>query len=155
MINSSDWEHLRDVRLEALADAPYAFTSTLERELAFTEDTWRARCENGASFIAIEDGAGIGLIGCMKFDETTADEYKIVSMWTRKDFRGSGISEKLVNITKQWAREQGADRLYLHVTSDKIAALRFYEKVEFVVPDQRRISYDPAINACEELICLL
>ena len=41
--HAADWEALRRLRLRALADAPRAFASTLEAELAFPDDVWRRR----------------------------------------------------------------------------------------------------------------
>jgi hypothetical protein len=37
-VQSADWKELREVRLRALADAPGAFASTLEREAAYPDD---------------------------------------------------------------------------------------------------------------------
>jgi hypothetical protein len=37
----TDWQALREVRLQALRDAPYAFASTHAREAAFADDEWR------------------------------------------------------------------------------------------------------------------
>jgi hypothetical protein len=59
----ADWEALRRLRLGALADAPDAFASTLEREVAFPAEAWRQRAQGGpgsANFIAREGGVDIG-----------------------------------------------------------------------------------------------
>ena len=50
--------------MRALADAPYAFSSTLEQEAAFPEEVWRRWAEGGTAsvdFIAREGGASIGM----------------------------------------------------------------------------------------------
>ena len=39
----TDWQALREIRLQALLDAPDAFASTHAREAAFGEDEWRQR----------------------------------------------------------------------------------------------------------------
>ena len=52
----ADWAPLRRARLTALADAPYAFASTLQREQGFTEQTWRSRTQTSAVFAAWADG---------------------------------------------------------------------------------------------------
>jgi ribosomal protein S18 acetylase RimI-like enzyme len=47
-----DWQALRDIRLEALRDAPYAFGSSYEREAAFGEPDWLRRIARGGNFLA-------------------------------------------------------------------------------------------------------
>jgi len=44
---AADWETLRQLRLAALADAPDAFASTLEAEVAYPDEVWRQRAEGG------------------------------------------------------------------------------------------------------------
>src|SRR3954452_8807907 len=56
-----DWASLRDVRLRALADAPEAFASTLEKERSVAEDEWRGRTRG--TFLAHEDGRIVGMAG--------------------------------------------------------------------------------------------
>ena len=48
----TDWQALREIRLEALQDAPDAFASTYAREAAFGADEWHRRATRDGSFIA-------------------------------------------------------------------------------------------------------
>ena len=48
----NDWQALREIRLQALRDAPDAFASTYAREAALDEDEWHRRATRDGSFIA-------------------------------------------------------------------------------------------------------
>ena len=47
-----DWQALRDIRLEALRDAPSAFASSYACEAARDEEHWRGRSSGGGMFLA-------------------------------------------------------------------------------------------------------
>ena len=63
---AADWKALRRLRLVALADAPGAFASTLEAELAFGDDVWRQRAGDDPDVtesllrLALGPGGGAG-----------------------------------------------------------------------------------------------
>jgi ribosomal protein S18 acetylase RimI-like enzyme len=56
-----DWAALRRVRLAALAEAPYAFGSTLDGEIGCPEQFWRARIAASPQFIAWAGGEPVGI----------------------------------------------------------------------------------------------
>src|SRR5580692_5995 len=92
-VTADDWELLRDVRLSALAEAPYAFGSTYAREAAFTEERWRGRIgERSVTFFAHDDPAVPAPDGLARVyvEDGTAD---LVSMWVRPSSRGRQVGE--------------------------------------------------------------
>jgi GNAT superfamily N-acetyltransferase len=130
-----DWAALRQVRLAALAEAPYAFSSTLDRETERPEQFWRDRIAAWPQFIAWTGGEPVGLAG--GFAEPVADagndgvagpgsadgaatgrhggrgNWHLVSMWVRPQARGLGIADELVAAVIACARADGAQRLTL------------------------------------------
>ncbi len=56
-----DWAALRQVRLAALADAPWAFSSTHGHEAPLGEAEWRQRTQTAAWFLAWQDGDTVGV----------------------------------------------------------------------------------------------
>src|SRR5688500_530236 len=67
VVRASEWRALRDVRLRALADAPYAFASTYDREAAWPDgewQSWAARAEADESqrtVVAVRDRQWVGM----------------------------------------------------------------------------------------------
>ena len=55
---AEEWQVLRDIRLEALLDAPTAFGSTHSKQAAYVEADWRRRISRGATFFAFASGDG-------------------------------------------------------------------------------------------------
>ena len=63
-VQAGEWAAYRQVRLAALAEAPYAFSTTLERESAKDDAYWQDRAAHGIPmFIAWQDGEPAGLAG--------------------------------------------------------------------------------------------
>ena len=82
-IGPDDWEVSRQVRLTALAEAPYAFMSTLAREQQFDDHVWRDRLGSpaAATFLAWVDGEPVGT-ATGKIDDP-ADEFTVQGSWQR------------------------------------------------------------------------
>lgn len=128
-IDESRWKQLRDVRLAALEADPSAFGSSLERELAFTEDDWRARTATAATFLAVDESAAMGLVSGRRLPKSGAAELN--ALWVDPQRRGAGVGASPVGAVLDWTRADGGRLLRLWVTSGNAAAIRLYEQLGF------------------------
>jgi ribosomal protein S18 acetylase RimI-like enzyme len=90
-LGPDDWETFREIRLRALADAPDAFGSTLERELAFTEDDWRERLTGPV--VVVEDPRAVAVGGIFLNDDVP----QVWGMWTDPGHRGRGHARRILD----------------------------------------------------------
>ena len=60
-VDESRWREVRALRLEALADSPDAYGSTLAGAEASPEQYWRAMAARANTFLADDDGRVIGM----------------------------------------------------------------------------------------------
>jgi GNAT superfamily N-acetyltransferase len=131
------WRVYRDLRLGALAEAPYAFSSTLERELAFDDRIWQQRLGSGgaATFLAWDDDQVVGMASGKR--ENPDDEFavpgawQLVAMWVSPSVRGTGVAAALVEAVAEYVRGTGAPALVLWVTEVNDRARRLYERLGF------------------------
>src|SRR5215469_8801784 len=113
-LTSDNWIELRDARLAALAEAPYAFSSTLVREQEFTEQTWRERAGSGRTFAAWNGDAIVGLASGLPED----GQWQLVGMWVSPKVRGTGVADRLVAAVCELARQSGFTSVTLWVTEE-------------------------------------
>ncbi len=128
-LTGDDWAVLRDARLAALTDTPYAFASTVEREASFDEWQWRERLSNATTFAAV---APEGPVGLVTGQSRKTGEVHLVGMWVHPDVRGRQVAGRLVAELVEWARGSGAPAVVLWVVSDNERARRFYRRLGFV-----------------------
>jgi GNAT superfamily N-acetyltransferase len=142
-----EWAVLRQVRLAALADAPLAFASTLDRELAFDEQRWREWISSSACFVAWQDGQPTGLAGGFS-DEAAAQggrddaiegSWHLVAMWVSPQARGNGTAGRLVEAVCACARAADASLIALWVTDVNARAAAFYRRTGFVSTGRRQL----------------
>jgi len=122
---------LRHLRLRALADAPDAFGSTYGETAARPMESWAQQLQEIATFVAVEDGADVGLVRCAH-DAHHRDTAWLISMWVAPDTRGKGVGNALVDAVIECARTSGATRLLLDVADDNRQALALYARKGFV-----------------------
>lgn len=140
----SEWEDVRSVRLAALAESPGAFGSTLARELEYDEPAWRDWCRQTATFLAVQDGAPVGMAAGVS--GATPDERKLIAMWVRPGHRGRGASTALVGAVRDWALSDGATTLMLWVTRGNEAASSLYRRAGFSeTGDSKPLPSNPAV----------
>jgi GNAT superfamily N-acetyltransferase len=167
-VTGDDWAVLRDIRLEALSEAPQVFGSTYEREAGFTERDWRGRISDRSATLLgyagpvansppmLPEGSPgpvaadpAGLAGPGRAADTArptglagvvveGGTAHLVSMYVRPAGRGSGVAAALVDAAADWARARGYPALFLWVTESNAAARRLYERCGFTPTGDRQ-----------------
>ena len=141
----TDWQVLREIRLQALRDAPYAFASTHTREAAFGADEWRQRAARDGSFLAfLPEVSPAGLGGGYL---AAPDTVELISMFVRPQARGRGVGEAIIEAVAGWAIRQGAATVHLWVTETNKPARMLYERCGFTVTGERQpLPSSPALG---------
>jgi GNAT superfamily N-acetyltransferase len=141
----TDWQALREIRLQALCDAPYAFSSTHAREAAFGADEWRQRATRDGSFLAfLPEVSPAGLGGAYLAAPETAE---LISMFVRPQARGRGVGEAIIDAVLGWAVQKGATAVHLWVTETNKPARMLYERCGFTVTAERQpLPSNPALG---------
>jgi ribosomal protein S18 acetylase RimI-like enzyme len=146
-LTAGDWAQLRAARLAALAEAPYAFASTLAREQEFTDEMWRSRAASGGTFAAWHGATIVGLATGLPPEVAqpaaagrpapvgqlaeTAPAWHLVGMWVAPACRGQGVADRLVDAICEQARQHGAASVTLWVTEVNGRAREFYRRIGF------------------------
>lgn len=121
---------LRKLRLQALTDAPAAFGSTYERELARTTADWQRWLSPGVTLLWSDADEAFGLVAGMR-DAADAGIAHLMAMWVHPSMRGSGAADALVSALLGWARTERFAVLRLNVMQDNLRAVRFYQRCGF------------------------
>ena len=126
-----DWAQWKDMRLAALAEAPYAFHTRIEDWVGATEDRWRSRLEVPGLFLVADlDGRKAGIVCGLPPDALGVAD--LLSLWVAPFARGRGVSDALVGAILDFARRRGAERVALHVVEGNDPAGGLYRRHGFV-----------------------
>lgn len=126
-----DWERLRDLRLEMLADSPTAYVESLETALGYDEEDWRFRArrslEPGSFGVVAVDRAVDRFVGTMSAFTDDARTW-VVAVYVAPDYRGRtpGVADAMLDRLEDWARAEGRSELFLDVHEDNARAQAFY-----------------------------
>ncbi|MFC3505245.1 GNAT family N-acetyltransferase [Micromonospora krabiensis] len=138
VLTPDEWRVWRELRLDALATAPYAFGARLSdwQGDGDREERWRGRLAIPGShnLVATLDARAVGMVSGVHTDDVGVVE--LISMWVHADARGRGVGDALVDSVVQWARKAGATRLRLAVTPGNEAAVRLYRRHGFAPTEE-------------------
>ena len=122
----------REIRLEALADSPHNFSSTLESEQDQPLDRFAARL---ADDLVLGAFSGPCLVGVAGFYVQPRPKHRhkgmLWGMYVRPNHRAAGIGRKLVEAIIEHARRH-VELLQLFVIADNLPARRLYASFGFV-----------------------
>lgn len=141
-LRPEQWQLHKTVRLAALADAPYAFTTQLADVVARPDREWadlterRARDPNGVTYFAFVDGEPCAMAACV-LTELGAE---MLAVWVAPAQRKHGVGQALVDYARRWSTERGVDTLVVGVFADNQDAVAFYERVGFKFTSEERVS---------------
>jgi ribosomal protein S18 acetylase RimI-like enzyme len=127
------WQLHKTIRCTALADAPYAFSTTLESALSRSDAEWavfthqRASAPNSVTFFAFAGETPCGMAACA----IKGDEAEMFAVWVAPSHRRSGGGLALVQFAARWAKSHGAKLLNVGVFNDNTGALAFYHSIGF------------------------
>jgi len=137
-VRPDDWTIWRDLRLAALAEAPYAFGSTLAQWQDQAEERWRARLAIPGSHnvVAVVDGRAVAMASGVPAQQPDSverpDSVELISMWVSPAVRGRGVGDRLIREVERWAAARGSATVRLSVMPDNGAALALYRRHGFV-----------------------
>lgn len=133
LLTQDDWSLWRDLRLQALGEAPYAFGSRLAdwQGAGDIEARWRERLLSVPfNLVAVFNKVPVGMGSATERDRYGTVE--LISMWVAPSGRGHGVGDALIDAVVQWARKQEALRVSLDVTEGNLHATKLYLRHGFV-----------------------
>ncbi|MBA2698265.1 MAG: GNAT family N-acetyltransferase [Nocardioidaceae bacterium] len=132
-LQPDDWRIWRRLRLDALAEAPYAFAARLAdwQGANDVEEKWRNRLGMPGSFnvAAVLDSQPVAMASGVSATDDSAIE--VISMWVAPAARGRGVGDALVHEVELWGRDVGAYTLRLRVAEGNRAASELYQRNGF------------------------
>ncbi|WP_426998265.1 GNAT family N-acetyltransferase [Pseudarthrobacter sp. N5] len=146
---ATEWQALRDIRLEMITDTPMAYVEALDSARNQTEMQWRTRATSmstaGSVALVADHGAVGGKLSALMrvVVKIPQDTYRplqamLVSVYVVPELRGSGLAAELLHEAVTVAREDlGAGILQLGVHEDNARAMAFYERNGFTDTGRR------------------
>ncbi|HWD61462.1 MAG TPA: GNAT family N-acetyltransferase [Humibacter sp.] len=134
-VNADDWMAWRALRLRALQEASFAFSSTYEEWKDAPESRWRQRLQipRALNLIAYLDDSPVGMASGMPGER--AKTIELVSMWVDPSARGTGAGGVLIDAIEKWASAR-AEELWLAVVPGNHRAIGLYSRHGFDPVDE-------------------
>lgn len=130
----------RALRLQGLQAHPEVFGADYETSAAQPIEHWRERMQSGAgseqgiTYVAETAGELIGMTALVRHDlPKTRHAGSIFGVYTRPDWRGTGVANALLEACVAYARKLGMRLVRLGVVTTNAGAIRLYLRCGFTV----------------------
>lgn len=132
---------LRDVRLKALTESPFAFGAKLsDEEITPLKEFEKkadlhATSEVSTTFFAFDEKTVVGQIGAF-IDKS--DNAFICAMWVSPSDRRKGIGKKLIKAAVAWLNQLDHNEVYAWVSDENTTAKDFYKSNGFIATNTQQ-----------------
>lgn len=140
LLTAEQWARARELRLASLRDSAHAFGGNLETESAHSESEWRAKFENLNYVVALVDGVDSAIMTVENLKGDFGATAWVGGCWSSPQYRGVGLLKAMMKFVDEHAQEKGWQRQGLGVWEDNFSAIAAYEKLDFVVMGQPKLS---------------
>lgn len=157
-VRPEDWRMLKELRLRALADAPYAFAETAADARQLPDSQWQSRTarnsegNNSTCVVAFDGQDAIGMAASF-FGGDNAAQAHLVAMWVAEEHRATRVAACILGDIVAWARAAGATEIDAGISTGNARARRFYEKQGFKEAGTRAIDA-PHLEGCEHVMVM-
>ncbi|MBA2653375.1 MAG: GNAT family N-acetyltransferase [Tatlockia sp.] len=130
-LHKTDWKLWKDLRLEALNNAPQSFNSSYEEEVLWTDSEFQNRLSKGYVLGAFVDNSLVSCVGFATLNSLKTQHRGVLwGVYTRPEHRGKGIATVLIQALIQHAKTC-VTQLHLTCALSNHAASAFYQKQGF------------------------
>jgi len=140
LLTAEQWARARELRLASLRDSAHAFGGNLETESAHSESEWRAKFETLNYLVASVDGVDSAIMTVENLKGDFDATAWVGGCWSSPQYRGVGLLKAMMKFVDEHAQEKGWQRQGLGVWEDNFSAIAAYEKLDFVVMGERKLS---------------
>lgn len=132
LLDQTDVDVFRRIRLEALEREPAAFASSYHDWLGLSESEWVRRLSHNIVFVAFRQSEPVGIMGLMRQKPSKmAHRASLIMVYVRKEERGTEVATNLFGMIVRTAAERGISQLELNASVENPAAIRFYQRMGF------------------------
>lgn len=130
-IRPGEVQLFKSLRLRALQDAPYAFSSTYEAALQRTDQSWQEQAEqtargaDRATFFAFMGDEAIGMAALYRLEEQE-QVGELLQVWVAPGQRGGQTAKCLIDGVFAWASANHFWKIVAVVHRENHRAIQFY-----------------------------
>lgn len=138
-LRPTDWKQFKEIRLNALKDAPQAFGASYDEEAKLSDEEWQKSLKNSEAsnslwYLFAKKGKELIGIVAAYTDKGKKVEHlaNIGSVFVVPQQRGKGVAKKLMEeLLKEIQKNPKIIKINLRVSSEQIAAVKLYESLGF------------------------
>lgn len=150
-VRPQDWDAVRQVTLQMLADSPHAFGEPLASAAARSPQEWQQQARQladpaqGCAYLAADSQ---GVCGFIRLDTVVPqfppDSALAAQLWVAPRQRGTGLGRRLMEAISRRAVGQGIERIYLGVLATNPEAVKFYAHLGYADTGRREETSEQA-----------